>query len=44
MDPLIVKIIEIGIKTTYEVMNLSGGRRGRDKNTMWGHENSGITK
>jgi hypothetical protein len=41
---MIVKIIEIIIKTTKDVISPSGGRRGRDKNTISGHENSRIAK
>jgi hypothetical protein len=41
---MIVKIIEIRIETTNEVMNPSSGHCGRDKNTMSGHENSRIAK
>jgi hypothetical protein len=41
---MIVKIIEIRIKTTNEVMNPSGGRLGKDKNTISRHENSMIAK
>jgi hypothetical protein len=41
---MIVKIVVIRSKTTNEVMNPSGGRFGRDKNTISGHENSRIVK
>ena len=41
---MMVKIVEIRIKTTNEVMNPSGGHRGRDKNTVSGLENSKIAK
>jgi hypothetical protein len=41
---MIIKIIEIRIKTTNEVMNSSGGRRGRDENTMLGYESSRIAR
>jgi hypothetical protein len=41
---MIVKIVEIRIKTTNEMMNPSGGHCGRDENTILGHENSMIAK
>jgi len=41
---MIVKIVVIRSKTMNEVMNLSGGRFGRDMNTISGHENSWIAK
>jgi hypothetical protein len=41
---MIVKIVVIRIKTKNEVMNPSGGRLGKDKNTISGHENSMIAK
>jgi hypothetical protein len=41
---MIVKIVEIRIKTTNEVMKPSSGHHGRDENTMLGHENSRIAK
>ena len=41
---MIVTIIEIRIKTTNGVMNPSGGRLGKDKNTISGHENTMIAK
>ncbi len=39
---MIVKIVEVRIETTNEVMDPSGGCHGRDENTMSGHENSRI--
>jgi hypothetical protein len=41
---MIVKIVEIRMKTTKEVINPSGGHHGRDKNTILGHKNSRIAK
>ena len=41
---MIVKIVVIRSKAINEVMNPSGGRLGRDKNTISGHENSRIAK
>ena len=41
---MIVKIAVIKNETKNEVMNPSGGRLGRDKNTIYGHENSRIAK
>jgi hypothetical protein len=41
---MIVKIVEIRVETTIEVMNPSGGHHGRDKSTMLGHEDSRIAK
>ncbi len=41
---MIVKIVVIRSEAINEVMNPSGGRLGRDKNTISGHENSRIAK
>ncbi len=41
---MIVKMVEIRIEITNEVMNPSDGCCGRDENTMSGHENSRIGK
>jgi hypothetical protein len=41
---MIAMIVEIRIETSNEVMNPSGGHRGRDKNTIPGHDNSRIAK
>jgi len=41
---MIVKSVVITRETMNEVMNPSGGRLGRDKNTISGHENSRIAK
>jgi hypothetical protein len=41
---MIVKIIVIKSETMNDVMNPSGGRFGRDKNIISGHENSMIAK
>jgi hypothetical protein len=41
---MIVKIIEIIIKTTKDVISPSGGCCGRDKKSISGHEDSRIAK